>query len=206
MQHNSAQADARCGMLWNMHQQIQSTFTATNKFRAYMPNASQVVCITGSYKAGKNSLSFDTRVGWDLLKAVCRACSTALATAVASGSPSAWPSFLSSAAAFSKEVARLLTTLSRTTCMQQNPSLSFCFLCSILLSVQHSEWPLPLHEYCSKTAIDEGLAKRLTILCHAHATQRKLAVIIKSKGLHMTSLRHGANVGCTLVWQCHLGF
>ncbi len=51
----------------------------------------------------------------------------------------------------------------------------------------------------------KGLAKLLTILCHAHATQSKLAVVIKSKGMHMTSGRQDANVGCALVWQRYLG-
>ncbi len=55
------------------------------------------------------------------------------------------------------------------------------------------------------TAIDEGLAKLLTILCHAHATQSKLAVDIKRKGMHMTSVRQDANVGCAIVWQHDMG-
>ena len=134
---------------------------------------------------------------WDILKAVCRACSTALATAVASGSPSAWPSFLSSAAAFSKEVARLLTTLSRTTCMQQIPSLRPIKLLSVqqigLCRLACADWPRPLHGYCSTTAIVEGLARLLTILCHVHATQSKLAAAIKSRDLHITSVSTNSN-------------
>ena len=63
----------------------------------------------------------------------------------------------------------------------------------LLLSVQQFDWPRPLHGYCSTTAIDEGLARLLTILCHVHATQSKLAAAIKNKDLHITSVSTNSN-------------
>ncbi len=62
--------------------------------------------------------------------------------------------------------------------------------------MQHFDWPLPLHGGGPITAIDEWLAELLTALCHAHATQSKLAAAIKRKGMHMTSVRQDANIEC----------